>query len=104
MPEVRPAGGGMSHKRNPRWQYTDSGPGGTDDIVPPGTRPYIIDEIHTIAWSPDPEPGRTPPTQVHMIFKVSGFPQERFVLRLKSKEAADGLIGLLEEYRKAVWG
>ncbi len=96
----------LKHKRNrhPKWSYTDTGAGAVKDIMPKGTRVYGIKEWHTIAWSPDPVPGRTPPTQVHLIFEVEGFELERFLMRIKSLDAMDGLIRLLEEYREHVWG
>jgi len=91
-------------KRHPKWPYTDTGPGNLEGLFP-GVKQFLrIEEFHTIAWSPDPEPGRGKPTQVHVIFHIEGMDEARFVMRLKSVEAMDAFISLLAEYRRHVWG
>lgn len=93
-----------SRKRHPKWQYTDTGPGRMEDEFRDVKQFLQLEDFQVIAWSPDPEPGRTPPTQVHIIFNVQGLPEARFVLRLKTMDGMDAFIRLLAEYRRHVWG
>ena len=61
----------------------------------------IPEEGYTVgAWCPTPD-GTGPVTQVHFILHASF---GDIVIRLKSPDAADELISLLERYRKEVWG
>jgi hypothetical protein len=82
----------------------DFGPGRMDKSFPPDTAFFEIDNYELFAWSPDPEPGRTPPTQVHLHWELKGLPDIKQVLRFKGPVGMDQLIDLLIEYREAVWG
>lgn len=63
-----------------------------------------LEDFHILAWSPDPEPGRKPPTQVHIVFHIKDLPDVRFVMRLKTVDGMDAFLRLLAEYRRHVWG
>lgn len=94
-----------NRKRHPRWKYTeDRGPGRVSDIFPAGVRYHPITNIDFLAWSPDPEPGRTQPTQLYLVLEVAGFELERILLRLKTPESVDAIIHELEHYRARIWG
>lgn len=56
---------------------------------------------HVYSWSPDPEPGRSPATQVHLHFGDP--PGTVFVVRFKSPRTLSALIHALKEHRDAVW-
>lgn len=74
-------------KRHPKWQYTDTGSGRLEDEFP-GVRKFLeIEEMHTLAWSPDPEPGRGRATQVHVVYRLKGMPESVFVQRFKTVDA-----------------
>ncbi len=60
------------------------------------------DGITVAEWSPDPIPGRTPPTQVHML--IAAGVGINVIVRLKSSRAVDELIQALQTHRRGVWG
>ena len=94
----------MPRKRHPKWQYTDTGPGRMEDAFPGVQSVQEIEEMHFLAWSPDPEPGRGKATQVHVVYRLKGTNQIAFTQRFKTVEALDAFIRLLAEYRRHVWG
>jgi hypothetical protein len=57
-----------------------------------------------IEWHPLPD-GQGRPTQVHILITPGGPLDEfRFIMRLKSKAACDGMIETLRRHRNSVWG
>lgn len=83
----------------PKSVRTDHGPG--PNTI---TAAVPIDGYDVVSWSPDPEPGRTPPTQLWVIYELAIEDAPALVLRLKSDRAADEFIGILREHRAAIWG
>lgn len=61
----------------------------------------VPDETGVAAWSPDPEPGRSPATQVHLFFGKP--PGTVLVVRFKSPRTLSVLIEALIEHRNEVW-
>lgn len=59
-----------------------------------------IEGITVGSWCPSQD-GSGPPTAVAMTLQVKGFGD--LVVRLKSPERVDEIIGLLEQYKKEVW-
>lgn len=69
--------------------------------VDDGKTEYFLGKGYEIcSWRPGP-PESGPVTQVHLLFEVA--PGMKAVLRMKSARALDELVGLLLEYRSAVW-
>jgi hypothetical protein len=60
-----------------------------------------MEELVVGEWSPNPIPGLTQPTQVHVVFQLHGV---HFVVRLKSRNAADDFIAALQEHCDRVFG
>lgn len=56
---------------------------------------------HVYSWSPDPVPGRSPATQVHLHFGEP--PGNVFMVRFKSPRTLSALIHALKEHRDLVW-
>lgn len=88
----------------PGERLDDFGPGTFRQVHPPETVYFEIEGYELFAWSPDPVPGRTPPTQVHWMLETKGIPDLKQVLRFKSPVGLDQFIDLLVEYREEVWG
>lgn len=61
--------------------------------VPPSSSVY--------EWSPDPVPGRSPATQVHLHFGEP--PGNVFLFRFKSPRTLSVLLHALKEHRDSVW-
>lgn len=61
----------------------------------------VPDQVNVAEWSPDPVPGRSPATQVHLLFGKP--PGNVFVVRLKSPRTLSVLIHALKEHRDNVW-
>lgn len=62
-----------------------------------------VSEMRVASWSPGAEGEGVPPTQVHILYTVEEL-KVQFLMRLKSREAADALINALIEHRDYVWG
>jgi hypothetical protein len=64
-----------------------------------------VEEIDVGEWNPGKIHENVPPTQVHLIFKITKlFDEGRFfVMRYKSREAVDELIQALIKHRDGVW-
>lgn len=63
-----------------------------------------IEETHVVSWGPQEDPDHVKPTQVHLIFKLKGLPDVRFIMRFKTVIAMDAFLSLMAEYRINVWG
>ena len=74
--------------------------------IGPGPMPPLPDMqrvgYDVFSWSPDPEPGRTPPTAVVVMLIIDDEP--KVGLRLKSRRAVDQLVDTLERHTVDVWG
>ena len=66
-----------------------------------GQQFFAVKGFHISEWHPLPD-GEGRPTQVHLVVQATD--DINFVLRLKSKEACDGLIETLRRHRNNVWG
>lgn len=62
-----------------------------------------VSNMQVASWSPGAEGEGVPPTQVHILYTVEDL-DVQFLMRLKSREAADALINALIEHRDYVWG
>lgn len=64
---------------------------------------FDIEEYHVFEWCPEraEDPNRKP-TQVHFQLDVRGLPHP-LVLRLKSRDAIERVIQMLERHRDGVW-
>lgn len=60
-------------------------------------------DLEVVSWSPGEEGENVPPTQVHILYRVTGF-DASFAMRLKSKAVVDSLIDALIKHRDHVWG
>ena len=61
----------------------------------------VPESQHIYSWSPDPAPGRSPATQVHLHFGEP--PGTVFVVRFKSPRSLSAIIDALTEHRDYVW-
>jgi len=62
---------------------------------------FEIEDITIAEWCPTPD-GTGPPEQVHMAFRVKGFPHA-FVMRFKSPRTIGRVINNLRKHRDNVW-
>lgn len=61
----------------------------------------VPEETSVAAWSPDSVPGRSPPTQVHMM--IGQPPGTVLMVRFTSPRTISALIDALVETRDEVW-
>jgi hypothetical protein len=71
------------------------------NLIPRDPLAVPVEEIRVAEWHPDLEPGRTEPTQVHILISA---PRVQITVRLKSAQVCDELIAALKEHRRGVWG
>jgi hypothetical protein len=69
--------------------------------VPQADYYEVPDQAGVFEWSPDPVPGRSPATQVHL--HLGGPPGPVWVVRFKSPRTLSALIEALVEHRNNVW-
>jgi hypothetical protein len=63
-----------------------------------------VDSIYIAEWSPDEVPGRSPPTQVHLLFSVPSLTPIPVVVRFKSPATLDRIIAALQDIGAACGG
>lgn len=76
---------------------TKSGP----SAIPEADYYEVPEETHVYSWSPDPEPGRGPVTQVHL--HLGKPPGPVLLVRFKSPRTLSALIEALMDHRADVW-
>lgn len=76
---------------------TKSGP----SVIEEANYYEVPESTHIYSWSPDPAPGRSPATQVHLHFGEP--PGNVFVVRFKSPRSLTAVIEALVEHRDSVW-
>ena len=74
---------------------------GGPSAVPEADYYEVPEETNTYSWSPDPVPGRSPSTQVHLHFGKP--PGTVFMVRFKSPRSITALIEALTAHRNDVW-
>lgn len=64
---------------------------------------YEAVNLQVASWRPGPDGSNVPCTQVHIVWNIPTLTEYTFVMRLKSRAAADDLINALIEHRDFVW-
>ncbi len=64
---------------------------------------YEAANLQVASWRPGTDRSDKPCTQVHILWNIPVLTEATFVLRLKSRAAADDLINALIEHRDFVW-
>jgi hypothetical protein len=93
----------VNKKRHPAFVRINETKNYADEFAGSAVMPCKGWEI--VEWHPLPD-AQGDPTQVHIIITPGEGPLDefKFILRLKSKDACDGMIEALQRHRNNVWG